>query len=87
VAFGGAALAGVCGLILMCVALGGAIAYMLGWPAWAGYGIVAILLLGGAYGLVKYGSSRLAALSSALPETRQTVKENVQWMRNRSVEK
>jgi Putative Actinobacterial Holin-X, holin superfamily III len=83
VAFGGAALAGAIGTVLLGIALGGALAYALNWPAWAGYGIVAVLLLAGAFALVQYGRGRLARVR-ALPKTTETVKENLAWMQSKS---
>jgi hypothetical protein len=86
VAFGAAALAGGIGAVLLCVTLGGAIAYVVHWPAWAGYGIVTVLLLAGAFALVQYGRGRLARVR-ALPKTTQTVKENLEWMQSKSATK
>jgi hypothetical protein len=83
VGFAAAALAGLVAAVLLCVTLGGAVAYFLRWPAWAGYGIVTVLLLGSAYALVQYGRTRLARLRT-LPKTTQTVKENLAWMQSKS---
>jgi len=85
-AFAGAAIAAVLGVVLLCVAIGGALAYALKWPAWSGYGIVAVLLLGAAFGLFQYGRGR-AAKVRALPKTTETVKENLAWMQSKSAEK
>jgi fructose-specific phosphotransferase system IIC component len=82
--FAGAAVAGVIGVVLLCVAIGGAIAYAFGWPSWAGYGAVAVLLLIGAAVLAMMGRKEVANLR-ALPKSRETVKENVEWMQNKSV--
>jgi fructose-specific phosphotransferase system IIC component len=86
IAFGSAALAALLGAALLCIAVGGAIAYAFGWPAWAGYGITAVLLLGGAFGLVQYGRGQLAKVR-AMPKTTETVKENLAWVQNKSAEK
>jgi fructose-specific phosphotransferase system IIC component len=83
IAFASAALVGLIGATLLCVAVGGAVAYLLGWPAWAGYGIIAVLLLIAGYMLMNYGRKRLANVR-ALPKTTETLKENVAWMQNRS---
>jgi integral membrane sensor domain MASE1 len=83
VAFGAATVAALVGVVVLSVAIGGAIAYVLGWPTWAGYGMVAILLLGSAFVLFRYGRGRLAQLR-ALPKTTATVKENLEWMQNKS---
>src|SRR4051812_1184851 len=84
--FVGAALAAAIGAVLLSVAIGGAIAYFLAWPAWTGYGIVAVLLLGTGYFLVRYGRNRVAHIR-ALPQTTATVKENLAWMQSKSAQR
>jgi len=86
VAFAGAALAAAIGAVLLAVAIGGAIAYFLNWPAWTGYAVIAVLLLAAGYGLVRYGRNRLAHVR-ALPQTTATVKENIAWMQSKSVQR
>jgi hypothetical protein len=83
VAFGAAAMTGVIAVVLLCVAIGGAIAYAFSWPAWAGYGLVAILLAATAYGCVALGRSRLTTIR-ALPKTTATVRENIAWIQGKS---
>ena len=85
-AFGGAAFAGLLGATLLCIALGSALAYWFGWPAWTGYAIVAVLLLVGAFAAMSYGRSRLSHLR-ALPRTRATVKENLAWIQSKSAQR
>jgi hypothetical protein len=85
-AFAASAVAGLIGAGLLSIAIGGAIAYFLRLPTWAGYGIFAVILLVAAWALVHYGRSRLARIR-AIPETTQTVKENMAWIQNRSVQK
>ena len=85
-AFAGALLTAAIGAILLAVTIGGAIAYFLNWPAWAGYGIVAVLLLAAGYLLVRYGRDRLGRIR-ALPQTTATVKENVAWMQSKSAQR
>jgi hypothetical protein len=82
-AFGGAAVAAMLGLTLMAVALGSAIAYGFGWPAWTGYAIVSLLLLSGAYIAMVIGRRRLGGVR-ALPKTRATLKENLTWIQGGS---
>jgi uncharacterized membrane protein YqjE len=82
--FGCAAVAAILGVVLLCIGVAGAIAYALGWPAWAGYGITAVALLLVAFCLVLYGQSLLTDVR-ALPETTASVKENLTWMQNKSV--
>lgn len=85
-AFSGAAVAGLLGVALLTIALGGALAYALGWPSWAGVGIVALLLLVGAWLLARFGTARLKTLRT-LPKTKQTMKENFAWIQSKSVER
>ena len=86
IAFAVAAAVGLMGTMLLSVALGSAIAYFLRWPPWAGYGVTAILFLAAAVGLSLYGRGRLKAIR-AIPETTDTIKENLAWMQHKSVEK
>ena len=83
---GGAIFAALLGVALLCVSLGNGLAYWLGWPVWAGYGIVSIVLLIGAYLAMTSGRKRLAQLGS-LPKTRATMKENLTWIRSKSATK
>src|SRR5215212_4252819 len=86
ISFAAAAAAAGVGIVLLSVALGSALAYFLNWPAWTGYGIVAAVLLGGAYGLVNHGRQRLSQLR-ALPKTTETIKENLAWIQSKSAER
>ena len=85
-AFSGAVVAGLLGVTLLTVALGGAVAYGLGWPSWAGFSIVAVALLASAWLMARFGTARLKKLRT-LPKTKQTMKENLAWMQNKSVER
>jgi membrane protein implicated in regulation of membrane protease activity len=71
---------------LLCIAIGGAVAYFLNWPVWAGYAIVAVLLLAGAYLLAHFARGRMARIPG-LPKTTETVKENLAWIQSKSSEK
>ena len=84
IGFAMAAAAGLLGVMLLCVAIGGLIAYFLHWPNGAGYGIIAILLLAAGWGCALYARGRMKAIR-AMPETTDTIKENVAWMQNKSV--
>ena len=86
IAFAIAAAVGLMGAMLLSVAIGGAIAYFLRWPPWAGYGVTAILFLAAAGGLCLYGRGRVKAVR-AMPETTETIKENLAWMQNKSVQR
>jgi hypothetical protein len=81
--FGAAALAGLVALVLFCIALGGAIAYLFGWATWLGYGLVALLLAGAAYGALRYGQGQMAKVRK-LPKTTATLQENMAWIQNKS---
>jgi Putative Actinobacterial Holin-X, holin superfamily III len=83
IAFGAAAITGLIAVVLLCVALGGAIAYALSWPTWAGDGVVAILLAATATGCATMGRSRLSTIS-ALPKTTATMRENMAWIQGKS---
>ena len=83
IAFAGAALFAMIGVVLLCIALGGAIAYLFNAPAWVGYGIIAILLGGGAYFLMNWGRASLANIR-ALPKTTESLRENIAWIRSKS---
>ena len=86
IAFGIAAAVGLLGAVLLSVAIGGAVAYFLRWPTWAGYGVVAVLFLAGGWGLSMYARGRLKTIR-AMPETTETMKENMAWMQHKSVRK
>jgi fructose-specific phosphotransferase system IIC component len=86
IAFAVAAAVGLMGAMLLSVAIGGAIAYFLRWPPWAGYGVTAILFLAAGWGLCLYGRGRVKAVR-AMPETTETMKENLAWMQNKSVQR
>lgn len=84
IAFAVAAVVGLLGGMLLAIALGGALAYFLRWPSWAGYGVMALLFLAGGYGLCLYARARLRVIR-AIPNTTDTIKENIAWMQNKSV--
>jgi MFS family permease len=83
IAFGAAAVVALIAAAVLSIAIGGAIAYILQWPAWAGYAIISVVMLLGAYLLVRFGRRRLANLR-ALPTTKATIKENLEWMQSKS---
>jgi len=86
IAFDIAAAVGILGAGLLSVAIGGAIAYFLRWPPWAGYAVTAVLFLAAGWGLCLYARARLKAIR-AMPETTDTMKENLAWMQNKSVQR
>jgi hypothetical protein len=82
IAFAVAAVVGLLGVMLFAVALGGALAYALSWPPWAGYGVVALLFLAAGWGLCLFARGRLRAIR-AIPNTTATMKENLAWMQHK----
>jgi len=67
--------------LLVAIALG--IAYLLGWPAWAGFLIVALLLCIGGYFTLASGRKQLASVHGVPEETVTTLKENSEWIAKR----
>ena len=60
-----------------------AIAYLAGWPMWAGLGIATLLALVIAVALAAVGRARLVA-GRHLPLTVDTMKETAKWIRART---
>jgi uncharacterized membrane protein YqjE len=79
----GAALAAVLGIVFLMTAIAWAIAEGAGWPVWAGFAIVTVLMLITAGALGYVGRNRIAA-QRHMPRTVDTLKENMQWMRART---
>ena len=73
-AFGGA-------FLLVAIALG--IAYLLGWPAWTGFLILAVVLGIGGYVTLSSSRKKLASLRPMPEETVTTLKENSEWVAKR----
>lgn len=83
VSFGAAALIAVIAVVLLSIALGGAVADLFDLPAWAGYGVMALLLGAATYFLFSRGSTQLATIRG-LPKTKASVRENMEWIRSKS---
>jgi hypothetical protein len=83
IAFGAAVVGGMTALVLLCAAIGGAIADLFNWPTWAGLGVVAVLLGGLAFFAVRYGQGQLGHMR-ALPKTAATLRENMAWIHDKS---
>jgi hypothetical protein len=83
VSFGAAGLAAATSAVLLSLALGGAAADLFGWPVYAGHGLVAILLGASAYACIRHGRRRAAAIR-ALPRTVASIRENLEWIQQRS---
>ncbi len=83
VAFAGAAVAAIAGVMMLLMTIAWAIAEGFGWPAWAGFGIVTVLTVVLAIALAYVGKRRFAA-QKPMPLTVDTIKENAKWMRART---
>jgi uncharacterized membrane protein YqjE len=81
--FGIAAAALLFGGIFLLVAIALGIATLLGWPAWTGFLIMAILLCVGGYFTLSSGRKRLASVHAVPEETVTTLKENSEWIAKR----
>jgi len=81
--FGIAAAALAFGGIFLLVAIALGIAYLLGWPAWTGFLIMALLLGIGGYVTLSSGRKQLARVRAMPEETVATLKENSEWIAKR----
>ena len=82
-AFVAAALLALLGLVLLSVALGGAVADLFDLPTWAGLGIVAVIMAAAAFVVANRGRAQLANIRG-LPKTQETLRENLTWMQSKS---
>lgn len=73
------------GGLLLVLALAGGLADLLNWPAWAGYAIVGVLLavVGGI--LIATAQKRIKSIHPIPEKTVETVKENVEWLKERTI--
>ena len=67
--------------VLVAIALG--ISYLLGWPAWTGFLIVALVLCIGGFFTLSSGRKQLASVHAVPEETVTTLKENSEWIAKR----
>ena len=82
VAIAGAVLA--VGGLLLVLALAQALAAVLHWPVWAGYILVGVVLAVAGYVLLASAQKQLKTLSPVPEKTVETVKENVEWIKDRT---
>src|SRR5215510_5495176 len=81
--FGVAAAALAFGGIFLLVAIALGIANLLGWPAWTGFLIVALVLCIGGYATLASGRKKLAGVHAVPEETLNSLKENSEWIAKR----
>jgi len=81
IASGGGVLA-IAGLLLI-LAVAQLIADLLNWPAWAGYGIVSLVLAAVGYFLLSSAQKEVKQIKPVPEKTAATMKENVEWVRDR----
>jgi putative superfamily III holin-X len=81
--FGMAAAALLFGLAFLLVAAATAISELLGWPLWAGFLIVAVLLSLIGFVALSSGRKQLRTFHAVPQETVTTLKENSEWIAKR----
>ena len=79
----GAAVAAIIAVLFLMTTIALAIANLLDWPLWSGFGIVT-LLVGIAAGTVAYMGKKRITSARHMPRTVDTLKENIEWMRTRT---
>ena len=79
----GAALAAAMAVIFLMTTVALAIAVLLGWPVWSGFGIVTVLVALAAAALGYIGKKRITT-ARHMPRTVDALKENIEWMRART---
>jgi len=79
----GAALAAAMAVIFLMTTVALAIAVLLGWPLWSGFGMVTVLVALAAGALGYIGRKRITA-ARHMPRTVDALKENIEWMRART---
>ena len=72
------------GGLLLVLALAQALADLLDWPTWAGYGIVGIVLAIGGYILFSSAQKSMKEVHPVPEKTVETLKENVAWIKDRT---
>jgi hypothetical protein len=80
---GAAAFAAIIGVVFLLTTLARALSDLLVWPVWAGFGIVTLVTLLVALVLAIVGRGRMRA-ERRMPQTVDTMKENMKWMRART---
>lgn len=79
----GAALAAVMAVIFLMTTVALAIAVLLGWPVWSGFGMVTVFVALAA-GVLGYIGRKQITAARHMPRTVDALKENIEWMRART---
>ena len=82
-AFAGAAVAAIVAVVLLAMTMAWGISEGLGWPVWAGFAIITLLMMVTA-AILAYVRRRRFSAQPALPLTVDTLKENAKWIRART---
>lgn len=77
------AVLGIGGLLLVLM-LAQALADLLNWPTWAGYGIVGVVLAIVGYVLLSSAQKRIKQIQPVPEKTVETMKENIEWIKDRT---
>lgn len=72
------------GGLLLVLTLAQGLADLLNWPAWAGYGLVGVVLAIVGYFLLSAAQKRLSEIHPVPEKTVETLKENVEWLKDRT---
>jgi len=72
------------GGLLLVLTLAQALADLLNWPVWAGYGIVGVVLAIAGYILFSSAQKNMKQISPVPEKTVETLKENVEWIKDRT---
>jgi len=81
--FGVAAAGLLFGLAFLLIAVATAISELLGWPLWAGFLIVGVLMSLVGFVSLSFGRRRIRSLQAFPTETVTTLKENSEWIAKR----
>jgi hypothetical protein len=81
--FGGAGAAGAFALSFLLLGIAQAFAMLVGWPTWAGYVSMAVLLGIAAFIAFLAGRSRATTVSAVPQQTVESLKETKEWIQDR----
>jgi len=72
------------GALFLLVTLALGIAALFNWPAWAGFGIVGVVLALAGSILFSTAQKQMKAINPVPEQTIETMKENVEWIKDRT---